>query len=91
MKKYNLKFMPKAESDMDYHLRVGSKSRLTKIARILEELELNPSTGVGRVERLKHDFSGKWSRRIDDVHRIVYKIDDDNDVVVVYQMKDHYR
>ena len=91
MKNYHIKFVPRAEADMEYHIKVGNKSRLKKIARLLDELEKHPRNGTGHAEQLKHEFSGKWSRRIDDVHRIVYHIYDDEDLVVVYQMKDHYQ
>jgi toxin YoeB len=88
--KYFLKFMPKAEDDMAYHAKVGDKSRLKKIARLLEELEKHPLKGTGKPEQLKHELSGRWSRRITDEHRIVYRIDEETTTVVIYQMKDHY-
>ncbi|WP_407281127.1 Txe/YoeB family addiction module toxin [Aromatoleum evansii] len=37
---------------------------------------------------LKFNFSGYWSRRIDDEHRVIYKVVDDE--VVIAQMRGHY-
>jgi len=44
--------------------------------------------GIGKPEPLKGDLSGFWSRRIDDTHRIVYRIKDDTCEIV--QCKGHY-
>ncbi len=46
------------------------------------------ASGIGKPEPLKHDLSGYWSRRINDEHRIIYRIDDDN--VYIASCKDHY-
>jgi len=32
-------------------------------------------SGVGKPEPIKHALSGYWSRRINDEHRVVYKIE----------------
>ena len=37
-------------------------------------MERNPFDGIGKPEPLKGDLSGLWSRRIDDVNRLVYRI-----------------
>jgi len=44
--------------------------------------------GLGKPEPLKHALSGYWSRRIDDEHRLVYKVDDDS--IHLAQMRHHY-
>lgn len=36
-----------------------------------------PNVGIGKPEALKHGFSGYWSRRITDEHRLFYKVADD--------------
>ena len=41
-----------------------------------KDIDRNGYKGIGKPEPLKGDFSGYWSRRIDDYHRIVYKIQD---------------
>ena len=43
----------------------------------------------GKPEPLKHDLTGYWSRRIDEVNRLVYRISDD--VIEVIQCRGHYK
>ena len=42
----------------------------------------------GKPEPLKNELSGFWSRRITDVHRLVYSIDEDN--IYISKCKNHY-
>ena len=42
---------------------------------------------IGKPEPLKFNFSGYWSRRIDDEHRVVYKVVDDE--VILAQLRGH--
>ena len=46
------------------------------------------AAGMGKPEPLKHDLTGYWSRRIDEVNRLVYRISED--VIVVIQCRGHY-
>lgn len=48
----------------------------------------DPFDGIGKPEPLKHAFSGYWSRRINDEHRLIYRIVDD--VVEIAQARYHY-
>jgi toxin YoeB len=61
---------------------------LNKINSVLKEITRTPFHGTGKPEALKGDFSGLWSRRITDEHRIVYAIRDDQ--IVVLQCRYHY-
>lgn len=45
-----------------------------KIDKLLMEISLNPFSGTGKPERLKHGLSGLWSRRITGEHRLVYAV-----------------
>lgn len=59
------------------YLNLQSNKRLLKKANeILKDIDRNGYTGIGKPEPLKGGFSGYWSRRIDEFHRIVYKIED---------------
>ena len=51
-----------------------NKIVLKKINRLIKEIIRNPYEGVGKPEPLKFDLSGFWSRRIDQEHRIVYRV-----------------
>jgi toxin YoeB len=44
--------------------------------------------GIGKPEPLKYDLKSYWSKRINDEHRIIYKIDDNK--LVIVSCKDHY-
>ena len=64
------------------------KKTLKKIHALIKDIERNKFEGIGKPEALKENFSGYWSRRIDDVNRLVYKVDDDK--IEIYQCKGHY-
>jgi toxin YoeB len=50
---------------------------LIKIISLMTETAATPFIGTGKPEPLKHNFKGKWSRRITDEHRLVYEVRDD--------------
>jgi toxin YoeB len=58
------------------------KKVLKRINTLITEISRQPFTGIGDPEPLKHHWSGYWSRRIDLEHRLVYKIRDDEIVIV---------
>ena len=60
-----------------------------KIAELIEEIRRNPFSGKGKPELLKHSFSGYWSRRITEEHRLVYKVNE-NEVQII-SCKYHYQ
>lgn len=43
--------------------------------RLMEEVLRDPFDGVGKPEPLRGQLGGKWSRRIDDEHHLVYQVD----------------
>jgi toxin YoeB len=64
------------------------KKMLNRVNNLLKDIKRNPYNGIGKPEPLKHGLSGYWSRRIDDEHRILYKIDDDT--LLLAQIRYHY-
>ena len=46
--------------------------------------------GTGHPERLKGKPEGRWSRRINEKHRLVYRIYEDTVVVLVLSAYSHY-
>ena len=60
----------------DYLSLQSNKKLLKRVNEILKDIDRNGYKGIGKPEPLKGDFSRYWSRRIDDYHRIVYKIQD---------------
>jgi toxin YoeB len=55
---------------------------LKRINTLIKEVLRNPFEGIGKPEQLKADLSGFWSRRINDEHRLVYIVKE-NDLIIV--------
>ena len=87
---YKLILMPEAERHLQEWRQSGQKKTLLKIAALLEELCEHPTTGTGKVEKLKGDLEGFWSRRINKDLRLIYKIEEEIITVFVVSLKDHY-
>ena len=64
------------------------KKILHRINTLIKAIKPNPVEGMGKPESLKHALSGYWSRRINDEHRIIYKISED--AVQIAQLRYHY-
>jgi len=65
-----------------------NKKLLKKINDLIKDIERKPFEGLGKPEPLKNNLSGWWSRRIDDTHRIVYRIEKGN--LEIAQCREHY-
>ena len=64
------------------------KKILRRINTLIQEIMRNPFEGIGKPEPLKHALSGYWSRRINEEHRIVYKVS--ADAILMAQLRYHY-
>ena len=80
-------FAEKAWEDSLYWQKTDKKI-LKRINTLIKEIKRDPFEGVGKPEPLKHALSGYWSRRINDEHRIVYKVNDDS--LLIAQLRYHY-
>jgi toxin YoeB len=65
------------------------KKTLKQINKLIADIERNGYEGIGKPEPLRGDFSGWWSRRIDEKNRLVYRLIDD-EAVEISQCKGHY-
>jgi toxin YoeB len=73
----------------DYLFRQqNDKKTLKRVNALVKDIQRSPFEGIGKPEPLKHQLSGMWSRRINDEHRLVYVIVDDE--IVVVQCRYHY-
>ena len=61
---------------------------LKRINSLIQEIVRTPFVGTGKPEPLRHALTGYWSRRINDEHRLVYKVD--GEAVLMAQMRYHY-
>ncbi len=50
------------------------KKTLLRINLLLQNIDRNSNEGIGKPEPLKDTLQGYWSRRIDSVNRLVYRI-----------------
>lgn len=83
-----IKFADAAWEDYLFWQQAG-KATLNRIHALIKDIQRSPFAGIGKPEPLRHNFSGFWSRRIDEEHRLVYTIDDDS--VVIVQCRYHYQ
>ena len=64
------------------------KKTLKRINALIKDALRNPEDGIGKPEELRENLSGCWSRRIDDVNRLVYAVE--RDQLVVITCRYHY-
>jgi toxin YoeB len=64
------------------------KQRLKRINSLIKEIQRHPFAGIGKPEPLKLSLTGYWSRRIDEEHRLVYKVE--RETLIIVQCRFHY-
>jgi toxin YoeB len=83
----NLVFSQHAWEDYLYWQKADRKL-LKRINLLIQDIIRAPFEGIGKPEPLKHGLAGYWSRRINDEHRLVYKVE--GDAVYFAQCRYHY-
>ena len=78
----------KALEDITLFKKIGNKQIQKKISELIADILLHPEKGLGKPEQLKYKYSGLWSRRINNEHRIIYEIV--NDELHILSLKEHY-
>lgn len=87
--KVRYSLVPSKEFGEDFRWWISTDSKTTlKIVALIEDTLQDPFKGLGKPEPLRHVGSGIWSRRINDVDRFVYKVDDGK--VKLLQCRYHY-
>jgi toxin YoeB len=64
------------------------KKLYQRIVNLILDTLRHPFTGLGKPEPLRHELRGYWSRRINDEHRLVYKVTDD--AIIIISCRYHY-
>ena len=82
-----LVFADEAWEDCVYWQKQDRKM-VERIHKLIAEVKRDPFAGVGKPEPLKHALSGFWSRRINDEHRMVYKVEGGS--LLIAQLRYHY-
>ncbi len=73
----------------DYlHWQHTDQKILKRINALISETARTPFAGTGKPEALKHALAGYWSRRINDEHRMVYRVE--GNALLTAQLRYHY-
>ncbi|KAF2516180.1 MULTISPECIES: Txe/YoeB family addiction module toxin [Flavobacterium] len=85
-------YSEKALKDREYWKKSGNKAVMNKITALIADILLHPFEGIGKPEPLKYELSGKWSRRINREHRIIYRVTDEGtiEILEILSLKGHY-
>lgn len=73
----------------DYlHWQQSDRQLLRRVNELIKAIEREPFAGIGKPEPLRHALAGYWSRRINDEHRLVYKVE--GKVLMIAAARYHY-
>ena len=73
----------------DYmYWQMQEKKTLKRINSLIKDIERNGYQGMGKSEPLKGDLQGYWSKRIDNVNRLVFRIHEG--ILEIISCKGHY-
>ena len=77
------------EAWSDYlYWQTQDRKTLKRINKLIIDSQRSPFEGIGKPEPLKENLSGFWSRRIDDTHRLVYAVDENQ--ITIIACRYHY-
>ena len=71
---YAIVYSDKFTDDVRKHKKSGQKKLVGKITGFIVECQKNPRAGTGKPEQLKYRSAETWSRKINEQHRLVYEI-----------------
>ncbi len=84
-----MKIVFSSQSWQDYlYWQKADRRILKRINSLNKEIYRDPTRGTGKPEPLKHALAGYWSRRINEEHRLVYKVEGDS--LYIAQVRYHY-
>jgi len=86
---YRIDYTDIANKGLAKLLKSDPKS-FKKALAFIDELKVHPTTGTGHSEPLKWQPENRWSRRISQKHRLVYRIFETEVVVLVISAYGHY-
>lgn len=65
-----------------------NEQMVDRIRALIKDIARDPFKGIGKPEPLKGNWAGFWSRRIDNEHRLIYKISEAQ--ILIAKCKGHY-
>jgi len=84
-----MKYIFVDESWEDYlYWQRSDKKILFRINELLKDISRNPFTGTGKPEPLRFKYQGYWSRRIDGINRLIYKVKEEE--LLIAKCRFHY-
>lgn len=86
--KFKIIFTEQAITHLSFWHKSGNKIIIKKIEQLIESIADTPTEGIGKPELLKYELAGKYSRRINHEHRVVYKIVEHT--IYILSLKGHY-
>jgi toxin YoeB len=66
----------------------NDKQKLKRINELLKDIVRQPYEGIGKPEALRFNYGGFWSRRIDEEHRLIYRVIEDE--IQIIKCRFHY-
>jgi toxin YoeB len=81
-------FLPASFEDFN-RWATEDKKIYARIVKLIKDIERSPFEGLGKPEPLKHELRGLWSRRITEEHRLVYKVTEEE--IIIVSCRFHYR
>nr|WP_315258131.1 Txe/YoeB family addiction module toxin [uncultured Flavobacterium sp.] len=85
-----VEFTDEALEHLKYFKKLNNPIFLKKIRQLIESIIQTPYSGIGKPEALKYNYTGFWSRRINQEHRLIYKISENKNSITIYSLKGHY-
>lgn len=82
-------YSEESQRDIEYWKKSGNKIIQKKIQQLLQAINEDPFNGIGKPEMLKHNLTGLWSRRINQEHRIIYEVLEDENRIKIHSLKGH--
>ncbi|MCL2105574.1 MAG: Txe/YoeB family addiction module toxin [Oscillospiraceae bacterium] len=82
-----LSFRDKGFEDYLYW-QMHDRKMLKRINLLIQDIDRNGHEGIGKPEALKYERQGWWSRRIDNEHRLIYRIEGDE--ILIASCRFHY-
>jgi toxin YoeB len=77
----DIQFTPTGWAEFQELLKLDRKL-FQRTLDLIEAVSRDPFTGIGKPEPLKHQLAGCWSRRINDRHRVVYRVNGNTLIVL---------
>ena len=82
-----IQFSSDAINDLKKFKSVDQKLAF-KVFELITDIQNDPFKGLGKPEPLKENYSGFWSRRINNEHRLIYSVT--NELINIFSCFGHY-